>query len=130
MAKDPENYNAISGRAESYYCVRNYDGAIQDYSNLLNKNPNFRDAYGYRGRAHHAQGNYKDAQSDFTEALKDNNSHPLFLFYLANSQLQQGNRDRAHESFDRGYESFFNDDKVGLSQRYNMYEQDIDYLNN
>lgn len=119
----------MSGRAESYYCVKNYKGAIKDYTKLLHKNPNYRDAYGYRGRCHHATGNYSEAQGDFTESLTDNEAHPLFLFYLANCHLQQGNRDRARQDFDRGYESFFNDDKVGLSQRYNMYEQDIDYLN-
>ncbi|MEH2195733.1 MAG: tetratricopeptide repeat protein [Nostoc sp.] len=51
---------------------KDYQGAIEDYSQTIKINPNYVDAYNYRGVARSALGDNKGAIEDYNQAIKIN----------------------------------------------------------
>ena len=66
---------ALRDRASGHFQDKNYEGAIADYTDLIQKaNANWED-YNQRGMAYHAKGQYDLAIADYTQALaKDGNA--------------------------------------------------------
>ena len=59
----------INSRGTAKYDLRDYEGALTDYSYAINLNPNFPDAYYNRARIYKDQKDYKNALSDYDNAI-------------------------------------------------------------
>ena len=52
--------------------TKNYEGAIEDFTNAINKRSSYLDAYYYRGVAKARLGDYESAIVDYSKVLKMN----------------------------------------------------------
>src|SRR5215472_8892530 len=59
-------------RGNAWYAKGDYDSAIADYTEAINRQPNFIDAYTNRGRAWFKRGNFDRANKDFSDAIRLN----------------------------------------------------------
>jgi uncharacterized caspase-like protein len=57
-------------RGNAWYVKGDYDGAIADYNEAINRNPQFTDAYLNRGRAWFKRGDFSHATKDFSQAVR------------------------------------------------------------
>ena len=58
--------SAYYNRGNAYYYKRNYDKAVEDYTEAIRLNPNYVDVYENRGSAYTAA----KAINDYTEAIR------------------------------------------------------------
>jgi tetratricopeptide (TPR) repeat protein len=59
-------------RGNAWFAKGDYDSAITDYGEAINRNPKFIDAYQNRGRALFKRGDFDRANKDFSEAIRLN----------------------------------------------------------
>ena len=93
-------------RGNAWFAKGDYDSAIADYGEAINRSPKFVDAYQNRGRAFFKPGDFDRADKDFSEAIRLNpkstqafNDRGLSLynkgeFDLAIKELRQSHRAR------------------------------------
>jgi uncharacterized caspase-like protein/regulator of sirC expression with transglutaminase-like and TPR domain len=57
-------------RGNAWFAKADYDSAIADYGQAINRNPKFIDGYQNRGRAFFKRGDFDRANKDFSEAIR------------------------------------------------------------
>ena len=62
-----------NNRGWAYYCLKQYERAIQDFSKAIQLNSNYALAYTNRGTAYKKLGNISAANSDFEESKRIRN---------------------------------------------------------
>ncbi|NJL51833.1 MAG: serine protease [Hydrococcus sp. SU_1_0] len=72
LASNPNDIDALSGRAEAYYWVQDFTSAIQDFDTVLERNPNNPTFFFYRGVAHGELKEYEKAIADYDQAIQLN----------------------------------------------------------
>jgi len=70
LAINPNNFDALLGRAEAYYWQRDFEAAINDYDLLLQQNDNNATYFFNRGTANAFLENYEEAIADYNEAIR------------------------------------------------------------
>ncbi|MCC0178728.1 serine protease, partial [Waterburya agarophytonicola K14] len=70
LAVDPNNFDALSGRAEAYFWSNSFDAAIKDYDLVLQQNNNNATYFFNRAYAHSQLKNHEKAIADYTEAIR------------------------------------------------------------
>ena len=71
-------------RGLTYYNAKDYEGAIFNYSQAIELNPNYASAYNYRGNVHSKLKDYKEAISDYNRAIS---IEPHYIIALMNRGL-------------------------------------------
>jgi tetratricopeptide (TPR) repeat protein len=68
-------------RGANYYDQEDYETAIKEFTEVINRYSAFLDAYLYRGRAHHNKEDYDKAIADYSQVIRidPNNSDAYFL---------------------------------------------------
>ncbi len=74
---------AIIDQGHTAYNDKNYEKAIEYYSNALSINPYSDDAYYWRGSSKYAQTNYTDAIKDYSQAIEINPNKEEAYYYRA-----------------------------------------------
>ena len=69
LASNPNDLNALSGRAEAYYWQDNFEAAIQDFNTVIQLNPDNATFLFYRGTAHGQLEEYQKAIADYNQAI-------------------------------------------------------------
>ena len=70
LVSNPNNLDALSGRAEAYYWLEKFPAAIQDFDAVLERNPNNATFFFRRGYAYNQLKEHQKAISDYTEAIR------------------------------------------------------------
>ena len=70
LASNPNDLDALSGRAKAYYWLKDFDAAIQDFDAVLQRNPNNATFFFYRGYAYEQLKERQKAIADYTEAIR------------------------------------------------------------
>jgi tetratricopeptide (TPR) repeat protein len=108
---DPENVTAYANRGHFKISKRDYDGALEDYTKIIELNKTFIDgAYYDRGLAKQAKGDFDGAIADFTKAveLNPNKYAKGYLYYSYSARgyvkLSKGDFDGAIVDFNKALE--------------------------
>lgn len=72
LVSNPNDIDALAGRAEAYYWLKDFPSAIQDFDLVLERNPNNATFFLYRGTAHVLLKEYEKAIADYNEAIRLN----------------------------------------------------------
>jgi tetratricopeptide (TPR) repeat protein len=72
LADNPNDIDALAGRAETYYRLKNFSAAIQDFDAILQRNFNNATFFFYRGNAHNHLKEHNIAIADYNEAIRLN----------------------------------------------------------
>jgi hypothetical protein len=72
LAANPNDLDALAGRAEAYYWLKDFSSAIQDFDVVLERNPNNATFFFDRGTTHDKLKEYKKAIADYNEAIRLN----------------------------------------------------------
>ena len=110
--KEPEspqsNTNSPEEQAWEFYQAGlkkiqklNYQGAIADYTQALELNPQLVEAYYQRGFARSQVNNNREAFADYTTALAQNPQLPEIYYYRGLTRFKLGNIPGSLEDFDR-----------------------------
>tara|TARA_Y100001968_G_C19428090_1_gene755491 strand:+ start:180 stop:1424 length:1245 start_codon:yes stop_codon:yes gene_type:complete len=87
------------------YDLKDYSGAIDNYSRIINLNPNYKfisEVYFFRGSAKYNSGNYSGAIADYSTLL---NKHPKYYrsdaayYYSGRSKMKLNNNNEAVDDF-------------------------------
>jgi tetratricopeptide (TPR) repeat protein len=78
-----------------------YDLAIQDFNQAIERNPNYAEAFNNRGDAYHLKGENDRAIRDFDQAIKLNPSLAAAFFHRGTVYSAQGAHERAIQDFDQ-----------------------------
>lgn len=70
ISKDPAQYVGYYSRGWMKIKMKDYDGAIEDYTMSITLNPNYAGSYMWRGLAYKEKGEPEKAESDFLEAIR------------------------------------------------------------
>lgn len=85
----------------SYYEKGDYQGAITNYNQALQLNPNFAEAYCWRGAAHYAIGDKISAISDFNQGLCINPSDAIAHSNRVAVHFELGDKQKAIDDFNQ-----------------------------
>ena len=77
----------------------NNDQAIQDYSNILEVNPNDAEVWWMRGNAYWENGDYNRALQDYNQAIQVNPNYALAYLGRGNVYVRQGAYDQAVQDY-------------------------------
>jgi Flp pilus assembly protein TadD len=72
LASNPNDIDALAGRAEAYYWLHDFTAAIQDFDLVLERNPNNATFFFYRTTSCHTLKEYEKAIADYNEAIRLN----------------------------------------------------------
>ena len=86
---------AYNNRGNVYTDQEEYDQAIADYSEALQRDPDFEIAYNNRGVAFANQGEYDRAIADYNEALQHEPDYSVAYNNRGNAYTEKGEYDRA-----------------------------------
>lgn len=89
IEKEPYDSETFFNRGIERHNLKDYTGAIEDYTKTLKINPKHADAYNNRGASKANLGEYSEAIKDFTKAIKIN---PLFAIAYLNRGLMLINK--------------------------------------
>ena len=78
-----------------------YELAIQDFSQAIERNPNYAEAFNNRGDAYHLKGDNTRALQDFNQAIRLDPSLAEAFFHRGTVYTAQGSHERAIADFDR-----------------------------
>jgi tetratricopeptide (TPR) repeat protein len=70
---------SLTDRADLYLRKGDFAGAIADYTQAIDQQPNFTDRYGKRALAYRLEGDYKRAILDYDAMVKSNDNNPKSL---------------------------------------------------
>lgn len=90
---------AYYNRGNERYELKNYQGAIDDYTQAIKLNPNLSGAYYNRGNTYSQLEKYQDAIADYTQALAINPNQPQVYYNRGNVQRKLGNYQKAIEDY-------------------------------
>jgi tetratricopeptide (TPR) repeat protein len=96
----PDSFFAFNNRANAYAAKRDWDHAVQDYSEALRRNPKFAAARRNRGLVYTRKGDHELAIQDFTEAARLDPDDPHALIYRGVVYCERREFDRAIRDFD------------------------------
>jgi tetratricopeptide (TPR) repeat protein len=82
-------------RGDEKFAKKNYDKAIEDYTEAIRLNPKYWSPYYGRGVAYYWKKNYDKAIKDYTEAIRLNPKNASAYIALGDSYSQRGNYDKA-----------------------------------
>ena len=92
---DPNSEFMLVLKGEGYADEGKYDQAIEKYTLLLKKNPNFPGAHFGLGVVYWRNADYRAAEPELRLALREDPNHPMANYYLADTLLKT---DRAAEA--------------------------------
>jgi thiol-disulfide isomerase/thioredoxin len=95
---------ALECRAQALYEAKDYEGAIIEYSGLIEKYPDWAVLYNRRGLAYSHSGRFDLAIQDYTQALSLNHYSSTYLSNRGWSYLESGDTKRALDDFNRAIE--------------------------
>jgi tetratricopeptide (TPR) repeat protein len=90
IEKKPENIYALLDRAVDKSLLKNYKGAIEDYSKIIKIDSNNTLAYMNRGKNKKRLEDYKGAIDDFDKAIKTKGGELLWMEKTENSWVNTG----------------------------------------
>jgi tetratricopeptide (TPR) repeat protein len=104
----------------------NYHMAIVEYTNAIERDPNFAKAYLCRGIVWDKKGDYDKAIADFSKAIKLKTNYANAFFYRGHMWCQKNDFDRAIADFSKLIELDAYTDKAYLN-RGNAWKEKEDY---
>ena len=96
----PNSFFAFNNRANAFAAKRDWEHALQDYSEALKRNPKFAAARRNRGLVYVRTGDHERAIQDFTEAARLDPDDPHALIYRGLVYCDRRAFDRAVQDFD------------------------------
>ncbi len=100
LAAEPNNPQAISGRADALVCLGKYNDAIAYYSHAIKLDPKWFDYLG-RGLAYKAKGDQKQAVQNFDQGIALEPTVPAPYIYKGAVLSAQGDASGAHADFEK-----------------------------
>ena len=97
-------FMAYSNRGLAYFFQRNLELAIEDFTRVIELEPNSPLAYNNRGGAYYEQDNLELAIEDFTRAIELNPDNDQAYYNRGVVHHKQGNLDQAIEDYTRAIE--------------------------
>jgi len=92
---------AFSSRGSAHIRKRQYDSAIQDLDQAIQRDPKYALAFQSRGTAYSLKGQYERAIGDFTQAIRLDPKSAVALYARGGVYNVQGQYDRAIQDFDQ-----------------------------
>jgi len=111
--KTTEDVNALFTSGNAHFKMKEYDAAIEDYSNILLINPNDSNAYYNRGLSYSNKKESNKAIADYTEVIRLNPD--FYDAYINRGLLYIGNtlyKDYAIKDFTKAIQMLPNDPKT------------------
>jgi tetratricopeptide (TPR) repeat protein len=99
LASNPNDIEALAGRAEAYYWLKDFLSAIQDFDAVLERNPKDAIAYSRRGASYSGLGENEKALSDHTEAIRLNPNSEIVYVNRGASYGNLGEHEKAIANF-------------------------------
>jgi len=96
----PNSFFVFNNRGNVYAAKRDWEHALQDYSEALKRNPKFAAAWRNRGLVYARTGDHERAIQDFTEAARLDPDDPHALIYRGLVYCGRREFDRAVQDFD------------------------------
>jgi tetratricopeptide (TPR) repeat protein len=96
----PDSFFVFNNRGNAYAAKRDWDHAVQDYSEALRRNPKFAAARRNRGLLYSRKGDPELAIQDFTEAAQLDPDDPHALIYRAVVYCEKRELERSLRDFD------------------------------
>lgn len=91
----------FSSRGEECLLIeKDYDKAIENYTEALRLEPGYVCGYTWRGEAYHRKGDYENAVRDFTEAINRGGLDSYYHGWRGDSYRAWGQLDKAKEDFE------------------------------
>lgn len=115
----------FTSRGQARLEAGDIDGAIADFTEAIQINPNDTLAHASRGNAHYAKGNMEVSITDFTEVIRLNPEDPVGYVGRSNAYNRQGNFDDAIADFTEVIR-LTPDDPIGYVGRSNARRQNGD----
>lgn len=81
-----------------------YERAIAYFSEAIERNPRYAEAYNDRGAAYYDKGQYDKAISDFTKAIELNPKHAMPYYNRGNAYDEKGQYDKAISDYNKAIE--------------------------
>ncbi len=97
----PDEHFAYVGRANVKRSMRDWDGAIKDYSSAIELKPSMGGHYLLRGLANGSKGAYDEAISDFNQALRLEPDNVRAVGSIAHTQFRQKKHAEAIETYSK-----------------------------
>lgn len=102
LEKDPDNIEAYSGRAMSYYTLGDYAKAINDFDMVRRAEPYRSEVYSALGSAYASYEKYDDAISILKQGLVLNPNNVEALIALGSVYMKQDKYQQALEEYNKG----------------------------
>ena len=96
----PNSFFVFNNRANAYAAKRDWEHALQDYTEALKRNPKFAAARRNRGQVYARTGEHARAIQDFTEAAQLDADDPHALIYRGLVYCERREFDQAIKDFD------------------------------
>ena len=93
---------------------------MDDYDKAIEINHKDASFYNNRGLLHRKLSHYEKAEKDFGMALSIVPEHPNYLFSLAKNCQENGNKDKARSSLEKGIKSFEKENDQNLSDHFGI----------
>ena len=90
----------------------NYEQAILEYTNAIELDPNFADAYYNRGIAYKNKGEFDNAIADYSRAIELDPNHTWAYYNRGNAYILKGEFDNAIADFNKVIEVSTNPDII------------------
>jgi tetratricopeptide (TPR) repeat protein len=103
LAKNPDDYMAITDRGNAYLAKGQSDQAIADYNQTIKLKPDFADPYNNIGYIYLVQGRYDDAIRFYNIALEHNPKFVLALSGRGSALLAEHEYDKAIDDLARAW---------------------------
>jgi tetratricopeptide (TPR) repeat protein len=100
LAAEPDQVEAVSGKAEALLCLAKYDDAIAQYTRAIELDPKWFNYFG-RGVANKAKGDRTKALQSFDEGIAAAPAVPVLFIYRGAVLSADGDASRARADFDR-----------------------------
>ncbi|HEX8492435.1 MAG TPA: protein kinase [Pyrinomonadaceae bacterium] len=91
-------------RGYECYAAKDYDGAIQNYDEAIELNPQYADAYNNRGAVYNDKGNYDQTIKDYNKAIELNPQSAMTYNNRGNVYYNKGNYDQAIKDYNKAIE--------------------------
>ena len=95
LASNPNDLDALSGRADAYYWLDEYDAAINDLNAILQRNSNDANLFAQRAYAHGQLKEHEKAIADYSEAIRINPEYALAYYNRGNTYRDLGENEKA-----------------------------------
>ncbi len=79
--------------------VKDYDGAIAEFTKAIESNPGYEGPYWGRGTAYNIKGDYDRAIADYTKAIELNPKYATAYYYRGDTWSKKGDDDLAIEDY-------------------------------